>query len=74
MTVCSSGLVGLAKKGRFYECHQYFLQSAYRAGHDPPALLDARSETADCRVWNTKDVPVLRINHISTKSKLLGVW
>lgn len=38
-----------------------------------PAPLDAQ-ETTDRRVSVTKDVPVLRIDHISTESALLGVW
>src|ERR1700738_5066927 len=71
--VCPSCLAGLAKNGRFHECHQYFLRSAYRAVHDPAAPLDAQTETTDCRVRNTKDVSVLRIYHISIKSTLLGV-
>jgi hypothetical protein len=58
----------------FYERNQYFLRSAYRAVHDPAAPLDAQAETTDHRVSITKDVPVLRIDHISTKSPLLGVW
>jgi hypothetical protein len=64
----------LAKKGRLYERNQYFLRSADRAVHDPAASLDAQTETTDHRVSIAKDVPVLRIDHISTKSPLLGVW
>jgi hypothetical protein len=72
--VCASGVAGLAKKGRVYECHQYFLRSAYRPAHNSTAPLDAQTETTDCRVRNTTDVPVLRIDYIPTKGKLLGVW
>jgi hypothetical protein len=64
----------LAKKGRFYERNQYLLRPAYRALHDPGVLLDAQAETTDHRVSITKDVPILRIDHISIKSPLLGVW
>ena len=63
---------GLAKKGRCYECNEYFLRSAYRALHDPAAPLEA--ETADRRVPITEDVPIMRIEHISNESLLLGVW
>jgi hypothetical protein len=58
----------------FNERNQHFLRPAYRALHDPGVLLDAQAETTDHRVSITKDVPILRIDHISTKSPLLGVW
>jgi len=64
----------LARKGRSYERNQHFLRSAYRDGHDPAAPLDAKNETGDDRVSIAEDVSVLRIDHISTKSSLLGVW
>ena len=64
----------LVKRGRSYERNQYLLRSSYRAIHDPAAPLDAQAETTDHRVSITKDVPVLRIDHNSTKSPLLGVW
>jgi len=64
----------LATKGRFYERNQYFLWSAYRAVHDPAAPLDAQGETTGRGVRITKDVPILRIDHIPLKGKLLGVW
>ena len=63
-----------AKKGRCYERNQYFLRSAYSAFHDPAAPLDAQAETTNRRIRNTENVPVLRIDHISTKSSLFGVW
>jgi hypothetical protein len=44
------------------------------AVHDPAALQYRQAENADRRVWITKDVPVLRIDHISIKGMLLGVW
>ncbi len=65
---------GLAKKGRFNERNQHFPRSADRAVHIPAAPLDAQGETTGHGVWITKDVPELRIDHISTKSPLLGVW
>jgi hypothetical protein len=34
----------------------------------------AQADTADRRVRITKDVPVLRIDHISIKGMLLGMW
>jgi len=64
----------LAKKGRSYERNQYFLRSADSAFHDPAAPLDAQGGTTNRRVRNTENMPVLRIDHISTKSSLLGVW
>jgi hypothetical protein len=64
----------LAKEGHFYERSQYFPRSADRAVHDPAAPLDAQVETTDCGVSITKDVPILRIDHVSIKGKLLGVW
>jgi hypothetical protein len=64
----------LAKKGRFYERNQHLLRSAYRPLHDPAAPLDAQAETTGRRVSITKDVPILRIDNVSIKGKLLGVW
>jgi hypothetical protein len=56
-----------------YERNQYLLRSPDRAGHDPAAPRDAQAETTDRRVRNTKDVSVLRIDHISIEGMLLGV-
>jgi hypothetical protein len=64
----------LAKKGRLYERNQYFLRSANRALHDPGAAPAPQTETTGRRVPITKDVPVLRIDYLSIKGKLLGVW
>jgi hypothetical protein len=64
----------LAKRGRFHERNQYFLRTADRAVYDPAALLDAEAETAISWVSITKDVPVLRIDNLSPKPSLLGVW
>jgi len=61
------------KNGHFHE-RNYLLRSAFRVVHNPAAPLDAQAETAASRVSITKDVPVLRIDHISTESSLLGVW
>ena len=72
--IAYSVVSGLAKKGRFYERNQYFLRSAYRPLHDPAAPLDSQAETTGRRVSITKDVPILRIDHLSIKGKLLGVW
>ena len=63
----------LAKKGRLYERNQYFPRSPNRAVHDPAAPQDAQPETTDRRVRNTKDVSLLRIDHISIEGMLLGV-
>jgi hypothetical protein len=35
--------------------------------------MDAQAETAVRRVSITKDVPILRIDHVSIQGKLLGV-
>jgi hypothetical protein len=64
---------GLAKKGRFCERKHYSLRFAHRALHDPAVLLDAQDETTDHRGSITKDVPVLRIGHVSIEGKLFGV-
>jgi hypothetical protein len=63
----------LAKKGRFHERNQYFLRTADRAAYAPAALLDAEAETAASRVSITEDVPLLRIDNLTTKSSLLRV-
>ncbi len=57
-----------------YDCNQHFPRSADRAIHDPAVPLDAQAETAVGWVSITKDVPILRIDHVSFKGKLLGVW
>jgi len=71
---CSGKTQNSPKKGRFYECHQHFLRTAHPAVHDPTAPLDAQGETTCRRASITKDVPILRIDHVSIKGKLLGVW
>jgi hypothetical protein len=62
------------QEGSLYERYQHLLRSADRAVHGPAAQLDAQVEATDCGVSITKDVPVLRIDHVSIKGKLLGVW
>ena len=56
------------------ECHQYFLRTVRPAVHDPTDPLAAQAESPGRRVSITKDVPILRIDHISIEGKLLGVW
>ena len=63
----------LAKKGLLYARNEYFTRSAYCAVHDPAAPQDEQGETADRRVRNTKDVPVVRIDYISIENMLLGM-
>jgi hypothetical protein len=63
----------LAKRGLLYECNQHLLRSPDSAVNDPAALRDTQAETTDRRVWNTKDVPGLRIDHISIEGLLRGV-
>jgi hypothetical protein len=64
----------LTTGGRFYECHQYLHRSAYRGVHDCAPPLDAQAKTPSRGVWISKDVPILRIDHVSIKGMLPGVW
>jgi hypothetical protein len=61
------------QKGGFYELNHDFLWSAYRAVHHRAPLVAAQ-ETKDRRIRKSKNVSILRVNHISTESALLGVW
>jgi hypothetical protein len=56
----------------FHERNQHFLRSVDSSVCDSPASSDA-PESGNGRVPITKDVPVLRVDHISIKSSLLGV-
>jgi hypothetical protein len=71
--IAYSVVSGLAQEGRFYERNQYFLRFACGSVHDPAAAVDAQTETTSRRIRITEDVPILRIDHISIKDKLLGV-
>jgi hypothetical protein len=42
--------------------------------HDSAAPQDAQAETTARRIRITNDVPILRIDHISIETMLLGVW
>jgi hypothetical protein len=64
----------LAKKGRSYERNQYFPRSTDRAVHDFADPPEAQAESADHGLSITKDVSILRIDHIPTESSLPGVW
>jgi hypothetical protein len=55
------------------DCNQYCRRSAYRSVHTRAAPLDAQENT-DRRASITKDVPVLRIDHIAIQGTLFGVW
>ena len=55
------------------ERNQYFCRSAYCAVGDSGVLQDPQA-AKDRRVRITKDVPVLRIDHIPIKGMLPGVW
>lgn len=61
-------------KERSRERHQHLPRSVHRAVYDPAAPLDAQGETTSGGIWITKDVPILWIDYISIKGKLLGVW
>ena len=63
----------IAKEKHVCERNQYFCRSAYCAVGDSGVLQDAQA-AKDRRVRITKDVPVLRIDHIPIKGMLLGVW
>jgi hypothetical protein len=65
---------GLAKRGRSYERNRHFFGSSDCAFCYLAAPADASAETTDRRVRITTDVPGLRIDHVSAKGKLLGVW
>ena len=62
------------QEGSLYERNQYLLRTADRTIRDPAAPLDAQAEAAEHRVPIAKDVPVLRIDHISAQSSMPGVW
>jgi hypothetical protein len=62
------------RKVAFHERYQYFLRSAYRPLYDHSAPLDAQAETTGRGVWITEDVSVLRIDYVSIKGNLFGVW
>jgi hypothetical protein len=62
------------ESSRIYEPNYYLFWSVYRRAHDPAAApKDAPNEARDCRVRHSKDVPVMWVDHISTKGVLLGV-
>ena len=62
------------ESGGIYEPKSYLFWSVYRRAHDPAAAAkDAPNEARDCRVRNSKDVPVLWVDHLSTKGVLFGV-
>ena len=55
------------------ECNQHLLRSAHSAVDDSAAPLDSQTETPVRRVSFTKDVPILWIDYVWIKGKLLGV-
>jgi hypothetical protein len=63
----------LAKKGRSFECNQYWLRAVYRDLHDPAAPVDAQADATDRRGSITKNVLSLRIDYIAERP-LLRVW
>jgi hypothetical protein len=67
------GRCRLARKGRLHERNQYHLRSSDRVVNGFAAHVDAQGETANHRVSITENVPLLRIDHISTESSLPGV-
>jgi hypothetical protein len=72
---CHLNLGAAAEEEHADERNYCFLRSPDCAVHDPAALQDVQTETADRRpIRITKNVPILRPDHTSTKSTLLGVW
>jgi len=73
ITIGSKALAAqIAEQERGCERNQYFCRSAYSAVGDSGVLQHAQA-AKDRRVRITEDVPVLRIDHISAESMLLGV-
>src|SRR5277367_871076 len=64
----------LAKKGRSDERNQFFPWSADRGVHDPVDPLEVQAESADDRFSISKNLSILRIDHLPTESSLPGVW
>src|SRR6266702_2377255 len=56
-----------------HERNRDFLQSLCLVTDDPVAPQDAPRTTAVRTRWSSENVPVLRIDHVSTESKLPGV-
>jgi hypothetical protein len=69
-----SGRICRSPSRSTYERNQHRLRCSYRAICDPSALQDERTETADRRDQITKDVPILRFNHVPTEGFVHGVW
>ena len=57
----------------FNERNHCFLRSSYCAPYDPTAPRDAQAETPDGQTSIPEGLPLLRIDHIATKSPMLGV-
>ena len=67
--------MGGTEEAHACEDNEYFVRSSDCAIHYPAALQGAQAEAADRHpIRITNDVPILRLDHISTKSALLGVW
>jgi hypothetical protein len=66
--------VGGSRAGAAYERDYHFFRSPDCTIHDPAALQDAQAESTDRPIRITKDVPSLRLDHISAQGMLLGVW
>jgi hypothetical protein len=62
------------KERSFDKCNQYFVRFAYRAAYEPAGSLDPQVDATDRGASITKDVPVLRIDYVSIKGQLFGVW
>ena len=74
ITIGSKALAAqIAEQEHVCERNSYFYRSAYCAVGDSGVLQDAQA-AKDRRVRITKDVPVLRIDHIPIKGMLPGVW
>jgi hypothetical protein len=62
-----------ASKDRLYECNQCVLRTLHCAVRTRAVLQATQAETTDGRIWNSKDLPILRLDHVPIESVLLGV-
>lgn len=64
----------IGEQEHIYERTWNFIGSADCGIRDPAALQVPQAEITGNRVRIAEDVPVLRVNYVSIKSTLPGVW
>lgn len=64
----------IGEQEHIYERNYNFVGPADCGICDPAALPDPQAETTGNRVRIAEDVPVLRVDYVSIKSTLPGVW